>query len=63
VLKARDLGLLTAPGAAPPPQGGKPQQTQAPASPQQQRPRATPAPAQPRPSATPRTRSTPVARQ
>jgi cell division protein FtsI/penicillin-binding protein 2 len=64
VLKARDLGLLNTPGAAP--QQGQPQQqTQAPASPQQQQqqPRATPAPARPKPSATPRPRATPVAQQ
>jgi Penicillin binding protein transpeptidase domain len=57
VLKARDLGLLTVPGA--PQQQGKQQQTQAPAP----QPRATPAPAQPKPSSTPRKRTAPVAQQ
>jgi cell division protein FtsI/penicillin-binding protein 2 len=59
VLKARDLGLLAAPGAPqqqPQPQAGRPQgrQTQP----------APPAPGQaPRPAASPATRATPAARQ
>jgi cell division protein FtsI/penicillin-binding protein 2 len=57
VLKARDLGLLTAAGAAPP--QGQTQQTQAPAT--TQTPRTAPSPVQPKPRATPRTRATPVA--
>lgn len=60
VLKARDLGLLTVPGTAPP--QGRPQQMQAPA-PVQQTPAPKPNRAQPTPRSAPRTRATPVAQR
>jgi membrane peptidoglycan carboxypeptidase len=67
VLKARDLGLLAAPGAVPgpvpPPQGQRPPQAQQQQQQAQPQTAVTPPPAQPpTPRATPAARSTPAAR-